>query len=214
MFVNTAKKYSPKALSDFIFPTADAKDIVELYVYGGEERPLVLHGSNGTGKSLLQRLIPDAIEGFAAQIHVVKCNDLKSASAIHDLYGRNKMFQKIFKINNQKFNHITIEEFLITDKKMSNAFKVELDDTLGTDLTILSTNDIEKVDRGILSRSNVLELRPCEPHIFFPHAKNMFLSEGVCCDDEILFKCLESSYNSSPDNRKYYQAIDSLFRSF
>ena len=73
MFINTAKKYSPQSLSDFIYPNAKTKDIVDAYVSGVTDQPLILHGSNGTGKSLLQRLIPNAIEQCQASLQVVKC---------------------------------------------------------------------------------------------------------------------------------------------
>ena len=212
MFINTAKKYSPQSLSDFIYPNAEAKDIVDAYVLGSEERPLILHGTNGTGKSLLQRLIPNAIEQREASLQVVKCADLKSADDIHDLYGRNKHFNRTFTINGQRFNYIVIEEFLMTNAKMIDALKIELDETLGTDLTILSTNRFDKIDYGIESRSIALELIPCEPHTFFPHAKKMFESEQIDIDDAKLLKCLEVTYTLRPDNRKYYQALDTLFR--
>jgi DNA polymerase III delta prime subunit len=212
MFINTAKKYSPQSLSDFIYPNSEAKDIVDAYVLGGEERPLILYGTNGSGKSLLQRLIPNAIEQREASLQVVKCADLKSAADIHDLYGRNKHFNRTFTVEGQRFNYIIIEEFLMTNKKMIDALKIELDQTLGTDLTILSTNRFEKIDYGIESRSMTLELVPCEPQVFFPHAKKMFAAENVDYDDQKLLKCLQVTHTMRPDNRKYYQAIDSLFR--
>lgn len=212
MFINTAKKYSPQSLSDFIYPNSESKEIVDAYVLGGEERPLILHGTNGTGKSLLQRLIPNAIEQREASLQVVKCVDLKSADDIHDLYGRNKHFNRSFTVDGQRFNYVIIEEFLMTNEKLVDALKIELDQTLGTDLTILSTNRFEKIDYGIVSRSIDLELIPCEPHIFFPHAKKMFTSEGIHYDDQKLLKSLQVTYTLRRDNRKYYQAIDSLFR--
>ena len=212
MFINTARKYSPQSLSDFIYPTIASRDIVDSYVLGGEDQPLILHGTNGTGKSLLQRLIPNAIEQREASVQVVKCADLKSAADIHDLYGRNKHFNRTFTVNGQRFNYIIIEEFLITNKRMIDALKIELDQTLGTDLTILSTNRFHEIDYGIVSRSIDLELIPCDPHIFFPHAKKMFAAEGVDYDDQKLLNCLQVTYTMRRDNRKYYQALDALFR--
>ena len=91
MIVNTEKKYSPKSLDEFIFPNEEARELVTAYSSGEMERPLILYGSSGTGKSLLQRLIPNAIDQKHASLTVVKYADLKSASDIHDLYGRNKL---------------------------------------------------------------------------------------------------------------------------
>ncbi len=212
MYINTAKKYAPKSISDFIYQSSDADEVINAYASGVIERPLIFHGSNGTGKSLLQRLIPNAIEKREASLHVVKCADLKSADDIHDLYGRNKRFNRTFTINEQRFNYIIIEEFLMTNKKMIDALKIELDETLGTDLTIISTNRFDKIDYGIVSRSEVLGLLPCEPHVFFPHAKKMFEGEGVEVDDAQLLKCLEVTHALKADNRKYYSAIDAMFR--
>ena len=212
MIVNTEKKYSPKSLDEFIFPNEEARELVTAYSSGEMERPLILYGSSGTGKSLLQRLIPNAIDQKHASLTVVKYADLKSASDIHDLYGRNKHFNRTFTINGQRFNYIIIEEFLMTNMRMIDAFKIELDKTLGTDLTIISTNRFEKIDVGILSRSESLELLPCDPNAFFLHARKIFDSEGVEFDDKILMNCLRATYTLHKDNRKYYSAIDSIFR--
>jgi len=212
MFVNTQKKYTPKTLNEFVFSNQETKELANAYASGEIDRPLILHGVSGGGKSLLQRLIPNAIEGREASVQVVKCADLKTASDIHDLYGRNKQFNRLFKVDGQRFNYIIIEEFLFTNKRLVDAFKIELDKTLGTDLTIISTNHFDMIDDGIVSRSEQLEIHPCEPHVFFPHSKKMFDAENVQIDDAHLLKCLEVTHAIKADNRKYYSAIDALFR--
>ena len=212
MFVNTHKKYTPHSLDEFVFSNEEAKELVTAYASGHLERPLILHGVSGGGKSLLQTLIPNAIEGRKASVQVVKCADLKTADDIHDLYGRNKMFNHLFTVDGQKFNYIIIEEFLMTNKRLIDAMKIELDKTLGTDLTIISTNRFSEIDDGIVSRSETLEIHPCEPHVFFPHAKKMFELEGVEMDDAHLLKCLQVTHALKADNRKYYSAIDAMFR--
>jgi len=212
IYINTQKKYTPQSLTDFVFPNNETRELVFAYANGHLERPLILHGVSGGGKSLLQTLIPKAIEDRKATVQLVKCADLKTADDIHDLYGRNKHFNRNFKWDGQKFNYIIIEEFLLTKKQLVDAFKIEIEKTLGTDLTIISTNRFDEIDYGIVSRSETLEIHPCEPHVFFPHAKRMFESEGVEVDDAHLLKCLEVTYSLKADNRKYYSAIDAMFR--
>ena len=187
--------------------------MVFAYASGKLEAPLLLHGTSGTGKSLIQRLLPNAIEKKELNLEKVKCSDLKNASDIHDLYGRNKMFNKNYTINDQKFNYIIIEEFLMTKTAMSDAMKIELDDTLGTDLTILSTNRLDEVDGGIKSRCEIVHVPPCAPQLFLPHAKKILDSVSVEYDDDALFGGLSLVYKLSQDNRKYYQWLDRVIRS-
>jgi len=212
MFVNTRNKYTPQTLQEFVFSNEKTRELVNAYASGELESPLILHGVSGGGKSLLQTLIPNAIEGRQASVQVIKCADLKTADDIHDLYGRNKQFNRAFTVNDQRYNYIIIEEFLLTNRRLIDAMKIELDKTLGTDLTIMSTNRFDKVDGGIVSRSEDIEIHPCKPHIFFPHAKKMFESEGIEIDDAHLLKCLEVTHSMKADNRKYYSAIDAIFR--
>lgn len=212
MFVNTRIKYTPQSLDEFVFSNEETQELATAYASGHLERPLILHGVSGGGKSLLQTLIPNAIEGRKASVQVVKCADLKSADDIHDLYGRNKHFNRTFTVDGQRFNYIIIEEFSLTNKRLIDALKIELDETLGTDLTIISTNRFDEIDDAIVSRSEVLEVHPCEPHVFFPYAKKMFELEGVEIDDAYLLKCLEVTHAFKADNRKYYSAIDAMFR--
>jgi DNA polymerase III gamma/tau subunit len=191
MFINTEKKYSPKTLDEFVFPNNEARDLILAYSSGEIDRPLILYGTNGTGKSLIQRLLPNAIEGRTANVDVVKCADLKAASDIHMLYGKNRNFDHMFR-ENEKFNYKIIEEFLFTNQRMNDALKIELERTQGVTLTLISTNRFSKIDEGIISRAEALELLPCDPQVFFSHAKRIFQCEGVEIGDSKLMTCLVS----------------------
>ena len=212
MFVDTQEKYTPQSLDDFVFPNEETRELATAYASGHLKRPLILHGVSGGGKSLLQKLIPNAIEGRQANVCKVKCADLQTAGDIHDLYGRNKHFNRTFTVDGQRFNYIIIEEFSLTNNRLIDAMKIELDQTLRTDLTIISTNRFSEIDDAIVSRSEELEIHPCEPHVFFPHAKKMFELEGVEIDDAHLLRCLQVTHLKQADNRKYYSAIDAIFR--
>jgi DNA polymerase III delta prime subunit len=212
MIISTIKNYSPQSIHEIVYPNSEVKEMVLAYASGIPEAPLLLHGTSGTGKSLIQRLLPNAIENKEAQFQKVRCSDLKNASDVHDLYGRNKMFNKNFSINDQKFNYVIIEEFLMTKTAMSDAMKIELDDTLGTDLTILSTNRLEEVDVGIQSRCVPLHVPPCAPQLFLPYAKKILDSVSVEYDDDVLFDGLTQVFKTYADNRKYYQWLDRVIR--
>jgi replication-associated recombination protein RarA len=212
MIINTAKKYSPKSLNEFIYPNNEVRDLVTAYASGDIERPLILYGSSGSGKSLLQRLIPQAIECKETQVNKVICSDLKLPRDIHELYGRNKQFNNVFTVNDQRYNYLIIEEFYMKSIRLNDALKIELDRSLGTDLTIFSTNRFALIDSGILSRSEVLEVQPCIPSIFFPHAKKIMQAEEIDISDHDLLVKLNAIYVAYKDNRKYYSMMDALIR--
>ena len=214
MIINTAKKYSPNSLNEFIYPNNEVRDLVTAYASGEIERPLILYGSSGSGKSLLQRLIPQAIESKETQVNKVICSDLKLPRDIHDLYGRNKHFNNVFTVNGQRYNYFIIEEFYMKSIRLNDALKIELDRSLGTDLTIFSTNRFELIDSGVLSRSEVLEVQPCTPSIFFPHAQKIMQAEQIDISDHDLLVKLTAIHAAYNDNRKYYSALDHLIRKF
>ena len=204
-------KYRPKCLNDFVFPNAESKELVEAYASGEINKSLILHGTSGCGKSLLQELIPNAIEKTTARLQKVRCADIKKASDVHAHYNKNKQFNHLFK-DNEYYNYIIIEEFLITNQRISDAFKIEMEKNKGVDLTIISTNNFKKIDVGIVSRSLELELVACDPKQFFNHAKNIFDRENMHIEDQVLMNCLDVTYALHQDNRKYYDALDALFR--
>ena len=212
MIISTIKNYSPKSIHEIIYPNSEVKEMVFAYASGKLEAPLLLHGTSGTGKSLIQRLLPNAIEKKELNLEKVKCSDLKNAADIHDLYGRNKMFNKNYTINDQRYNYIIIEEFLMTKTAMSDAMKIELDDTLGTDLTILSTNRLDEVDVGIKSRCEIVHVPPCSPQLFMPYAIQILDSLSVNYDVNVLLDGLKQVFKTYADNRKYYQWLDRVIR--
>jgi replication-associated recombination protein RarA len=212
MIINTAKKYSPQSLDEFIYPNDEVRELVTAYASGEIERPLIFYGSSGSGKSLLQRLIPRAIERKETQVNKVICSDLKLPIDIHRVYGRNKHFNNVFTVNGQRYNYFIIEEFYMKSNRLNDALKIELDETLGTDLTIFSTNRFELIESGILSRSETLEVQPCNPSIFFPHAKKIMQSEEIDISNHDLLVKLNAIYVAHKDNRKYYSMMDALIR--
>jgi hypothetical protein len=212
MILNSERKYVLSSLDQFVFPDAYSRELIMAYASGELDRPLLISGGSGCGKSVLQRLLPQAIEGKKASVRKLRCADLKSANDVYNFYEKTKYFCADFKDEGQRYNYFIIEEFLLTTAKMNDALKIALDESLGIDMTILSTNRLEKVDPGIKSRCELLELKPCLPATFFPFAKNIFTLEGKEIDDGYLMRCLQATYAVSPDNRKYFSAIDSLFR--
>jgi len=213
-YLDSELKYAPKGINDFIFANPKMESKVIAYCSGQLTRPIILSGSNGTGKSLLSRLIPRAIENMdEVATFTIKASDLVSDSAVSNIYTKNKQFDHFFTFNGQKYSYYIIEEMngII---KGRDAFQLALDHYKGTDLTIITTNNVNRIAPGIISRCEVIDVPPCAPNVFFIHAKKILTAEGVDIDDTALMTALEASYNKSPDNRSYYKLIDQLFRTY
>lgn len=209
--IDTERKYRPRSLDDFVFPNKHVKEVAKAYGSGEITRPLILSGTNGTGKSLLSELIPQQIEGFEPQINRVRSCDLNSSKEIYNQFTRNKKFDQLFTPNNQRYSYNVIEEVNF-DTKAKDAFRVVLDEYRGVDMTIMTTNEIGKIDSGVRSRCETLHVPPCEPHIFLPRAKAIIEAEGYSIEDDALMAALDAVYDAKPDNRRYYQTIDEILR--
>jgi len=209
--VDTEIKYRPRSLAGYVFPNEEVREMANAYGTGEITRSLILSGSNGCGKTLLAELIPRQIEGGAAIVSKVNSYDLDSNKEVEKQFKRNKQFDSLFTTNNQRYNYHVIEEVNFQGKA-SDAFRVALDDFRGVDMTIITTNSVEKIDVGVRSRCEVLHVPPCEPHVFLPRAKQIINDEGYDVDDSTLLSALETAYDVKPDNRNYYKTLDEILR--
>jgi DNA polymerase III delta prime subunit len=211
-FINSELKYKPKQIGDLIFPNINVKNVVTAYASGQVTRPLILCGRNGTGKSLIAGLLPKAIEGIdRVMTTYIKPYELNTDKEVDKLFTRSKQFDNLFTTNGQRFSYYVIEEMNCCIGGR-NSFRTALDNYTGVDLTIITTNEVARIDKGIRSRCEELEVPACTPEVFFPFAKKIMEKEGVEISDEALLEALEAVYEEKPDNRRYYQEIDRLFR--
>ena len=209
--VNTEQKYRPRSLDDFVFPNAEVEEIALAYGTGKITRPLILSGPYGTGKSLLAELIPRQIEGFDPQVNRVRSCDLNSSKEIYAQLANSKTFTKLFTINNQRRNYNIIEEVNF-EARAKDAFRDVIDQYQETDLTIITTNEVNKIDPAIRSRAQILTVPPCEPLKFLPRAIAIINEEGYHIAETALLEALDAAYSVGGDNRQYYKTIDELLR--
>lgn len=211
--MNTNFKYRPKTIDEFVFANERLESRIRRYTDGKTTIPLVLHGTHGTGKSLLAELIPKSIEGKdRISINNVHAEDLNNSAEVRKKFYQNKDFDRHFTIGDQKNNYTVIQEVNF-DPKAKGALRACLDDMSDKDLFIFTTNEVEKIDQGLLSRAEVIEVPPAPPEMFLARAKFILSSEGLELADAELLDLLESVYSDRSDNRAYYQALDRVIDS-
>jgi len=207
--MNTILKYRPKTMSEFVFATPRLEQQIMRYVGGKTTMPLVLHGSHGTGKSLLADLIPKAIDGQGVSVNKIYAEDLNNKKEVRAKFSRASNFDRLFSQNGQRLGYTVVEEVNF-DPTAKGALRTCLDDMAGRELFIFTTNEVAKIDKGLLSRAEVVEVPPARPEIFFPRARTILESEGVELDSDTLMNMLDAVYEAEKDNRHYYKALDEV----
>jgi len=211
--MNTNYKYRPSTIDEFVFATPKLEAQIRRYADGKSLLPLVLYGNYGTGKSLLAELIPKAIDGEEVIVSRVNAEELNNAKDVREKFFRSAQYDKLFSTNGQKNNYTVIEEVNF-DPKAKGALRVCLDGMAERELFIFTTNEVEKIDKGLLSRSQVVEVLPAPPDRFFPRAQHILRREGVDLDDSVLRDVLETVYENDYDNRAYYRALDEIIEAW
>ena len=212
--MNTNYKYRPKTIDEFVFATPKLETQIKRYTQGKSMLPLVLHGEYGTGKTLLAELIPKALDGADVSVNYINAEELNNANDVRKKFFRSAQFDRIFTGPNGQKNNYTIVEEVNFDPKAKGALRVCLDGMAQRDLFIFTTNEVEKIDRGLLSRAEVVEVLPAPPDRFFPRAQHILRSEGVDLDDSVLRDVLETVYENDYDNRAYYRALDEIIEAW
>ena len=100
------------------------------------------------------------------------------------------------------------------DPKAKGAMRESLDEMEGRDLIIITTNELDKLDPGILSRAEVVEVPPASAERFLPRAQDILKAEGVELDDGSVLEVLESIFEVNADNRSYYKALDEIIEAW
>ncbi len=96
------------------------------------------------------------------------------------------------------------------EQKAKGALRTCMDAMAGREQFIFTTNELHKMDSGLRSRCEKVEVLPAPPGRFFGRAKYILENEGVAMDDTTLKNMLEAVYEADSDNRAYYRALDEV----
>ena len=209
--MTTQIKYAPKNINYFVWANEKLKRDVMRYVDGNNVRPLILSGPNGGGKSLLARLIPRAIEGDDVEVTRVDAEMLNSTDDVRKTFSRDQRFDRLFSHRGQTMTYTIVDEVNFNPRAKA-AIRTCMDDMQGRDLTIMTTNEVEQIDRGIRSRAEIVTVPIVTPDVFVPYAQKILVAEGVVIDDALVEKVLENAHvrDKVGGNRAYYKALDDL----
>ncbi len=208
--MNSDYKYRPKSIDEFVFTTPELKEVISTYTDHSTLRPLVLHGPHGTGKSLLTELIPKTIDGPNVSVSRLTVDDLKTRKSISENLVRTAVFDSMTEPVGQTYYYTVLDECQFDSKVLNDAVRLSLDKMQGRGLYIFATNDLGKIDSGVIDRSTCVHVPPISPEAFLPWALHILESEGIEAPPDAILDILLATHKRSQSLRAYYEAIDLL----
>lgn len=198
-------KYAPATLNEAIYPNDAVRKRIGAYAAGHLEGNIILHGSNGTGKSTIARLLPDAIVGGQATIENDDFDELLSRKDLKDHLQRICMANKF---GGQGKIFLVFEEFdnaKITPNKLWTAM-----DKCAAELqVIISTNHLHKVHRSVRDRCDCIEIgKSCASQVL-ARAQHILTNEGLALSDKYVLGHLHKA-DWCGSIRAYMRLIDEL----
>jgi replication-associated recombination protein RarA len=203
--MGVAIKYAPKSLNEVVYPNAATENRIAGYASGGLDGHIILWGPNGTGKTTVAQLLPNAIASGQALIeskildNLLKMNDLKgylkqSAHNSQVLYGS---------------KYFLIYDEADTVKGNLAKFWTAVDGCGSDAMVIFTTNNPMAIPASIRSRADEIAFPALMPQKFLPRAQHMLNAEDIRLPNAQVLHYL-TQIQHTPDIRKYCKKVDEI----
>ena len=196
------KEFLPKTLDECVISDVLSKDILESILNGSMPFPafgkcgILLHGNYGTGKTTTARLLPELIEvsfdGFNAYYDFYNCaQGMNGVSLINKISDRTSYIS----LNDSGLHYSVLDEVDNLTDAAQASLKAIMDCYHG--VFILTTNDISKIDKGIVNRCHLIHMFAAQPQNWLPLVKRVITSRGAICPPDAALLPVISSCNGS-----------------
>lgn len=202
------KKYAPKTLNDIVLEQS-VKSKLDSYVRGGKKTPLILHGTNGLGKTSIAELLPSAMEGGIV-IHPLNSptDTFDTVKDVISFFG-NKYALNLCTFSGGNRDYFVLNEVYFT-KRVALKLRDYIEDYEDVVQFIFTTNSYMKIDKGIRDRCDDIELKPSNPKDWLPRVQQILQAENVTISMPTVLKTITSQLASDSSNRQLLNKIEAV----
>ena len=203
---NFYEKYRPQSLDDIVFSDSDTEFMLKSIALRDRHCDhLLLHGTNGSGKTSCAELIAKALTNNEGLLLRESYDDFFKHKELAEYVYRNTFFYK----SKSDDRSVIIFNELDKNTKLHNLWML-MDDAKSNLLVIATTNNPMQIDVAVRSRCEKHEFKRITPLQFAPRALKIFEEENLDLDLKTVHQYLLQHSNAASDVRDYMRTVEML----
>jgi DNA polymerase III delta prime subunit len=189
------EKYRPKNLSEYV-GNEDVKGKIERWIEQGDIPHLLFHGTAGTGKTTISKIIAKHLD---ADVLYINASDENSVDVLRD-----KIKGFVATSGFSRWKIVILDEADFSTQNFQAALRNLMETYSKTARFILTCNFVEKIIDPIQSRLTYFNIVPPDKKTVALKAVEILKAENIVFDPKDVIALVEQSY---PDQRKVINSL-------